>query len=161
MVKKILFPILAILWMGLIFFFSSQTGEESGGLSGEIVNFLINLFYGDKFNSYPIDKQEGIINAFSIVIRKGAHFTIFGFLGLWYFLSIYAYKKTKLAYLGGILLTFLYASFDEWHQTWTNGRAGMFTDVLIDTSGALVFLGVTFLVIKLIKHYNCRDSKRV
>ncbi len=89
MIKKIVFPVLTLLWMGLIFYFSSQTGIESGGLSGKIVNFIINLFYGDNISA---DRLESLTNIWSIIIRKGAHFTIFGILGVLAYLSIWSYK---------------------------------------------------------------------
>ncbi|MBQ3466792.1 MAG: VanZ family protein, partial [Oscillospiraceae bacterium] len=41
------------------------------------------------------------------------------------------------AFLTGLLFCFLYACSDEFHQLFVPGRAGMFSDVLIDTVGVL------------------------
>lgn len=155
MIKKIVFPVLTLLWMGLIFYFSSQTGIESGGLSGRIVNFIIHLFYGDNISA---DRLEYLTNIWSIIIRKGAHFTIFGILGILTYLSIWSYRASDWDFLGGILFTFFYAAFDEFHQSFVGGRAGMFTDVLIDTAGSIFFLGIIYLITLIIRKRKKRYS---
>ena len=45
-------------------------------------------------------------------------------------------------------VTFLYACTDEFHQLFVPGRAGRFTDVLIDTTGGIIML----LFIALVTH---------
>ena len=45
-------------------------------------------------------------------------------------------------------MTFLYACTDEFHQLFVPGRAGRFTDVLIDTTGGIIML----LFIALVTH---------
>ena len=48
--------------------------------------------------------------------------------------------------VSSMIVTFLYACTDEFHQTFVPGRAGRFTDVLIDCTGALVLcILVTFV----------------
>jgi len=44
------------------------------------------------------------------------------------------------SYLLGLVFAFFYGSTDELHQLSTPGRHGQFTDVLIDTFGASLFL---------------------
>ena len=44
-------------------------------------------------------------------------------------------------------MTFLYACTDEFHQLFVPGRAGRFTDVLIDTTGGIIMLLFIALVI--------------
>ena len=39
-----------------------------------------------------------------------------------------------------MLICFVYACSDEWHQTFVPGRAGQFRDVLLDTAGSLTGL---------------------
>lgn len=41
--------------------------------------------------------------------------------------------------------TILYAISDEYHQTFTTGRVGVYTDVLIDSAGALISTWLIFL----------------
>ena len=47
---------------------------------------------------------------------------------------------------GTLLLVFLYASSDEFHQSFVPNRTPLFTDVLIDTAGGtLGLLGLWFV----------------
>jgi VanZ family protein len=93
-------------------------------------------------------------------IRKSGHFCGYGtltllFLRAWhrtFWLKMQpAYAATRHA--GGmfsrlqidaataaLISTILVASSDEIHQTFLPGRTGLFSDVLIDSSGALIFL---------------------
>jgi VanZ family protein len=50
-----------------------------------------------------------------------------------------------------LLVAALYASTDEFHQLFVEGRAGRFTDVLIDSSGALTALIILFVLLNLVK----------
>lgn len=67
------------------------------------------------------------------------------------FTYIYGYShyqtNDKNIFLFSILSTFLYACTDEMHQLLVGGRAGQFTDVLIDTSGGIIALLLFFLFI--------------
>ena len=110
--------------MILIFSFSNQTGDESGSLSSSIVLWIQNYLH---------------ITISELFIRKAAHMSEYAVLCLTY---IYGFYKcgfsTKQIILFSITCSFLYACTDEFHQLFTNGRAGSFIDVLIDTSGAFI-----------------------
>ena len=68
------------------------------------------------------------------------------------------YSFSKHIFLSATLsftLAFLYAVFDERSQMAVDGRSGNFTDVLIDSSGALLailILSILFMIIKGIKN---------
>jgi hypothetical protein len=44
-----------------------------------------------------------------------------------------------------LAFTVLYAISDEYHQTFTAGRTGIYTDVLIDSAGALIGIWLIYL----------------
>lgn len=73
------------------------------------------------------------------LIRKGFHFVGYGFIGILFYL-FYRHFKLKFATIFAILTTFIIASFDEFRQTFIEGRTGIFDDVLLDTSGAITFI---------------------
>lgn len=73
------------------------------------------------------------------LIRKGFHFVGFGFIGLLFYL-FYRHFKLKFATIFAILTAFIIASFDEFWQTFVDGRTGIFDDVLLDTLGAISFV---------------------
>jgi VanZ family protein len=82
-------------------------------------------------------------------LRKAGHFTGYGTLALfirraWY-ATIRAYLAIAHSFLPAVVTTlsvastFLLGSLDEWHQKFLPGRSSTFYDVMIDTSGALLF----------------------
>lgn len=134
--KKIIAWILVITWMCVIFMMSHQHGNVSSKQS----KFVIWIFslVGLDFNSY-----FGELSTF--MVRKGAHFSEYMIL---YFLLINLlkyYYKNKNIYLYTLVIVFLYACSDEFHQLFVPGRAGQFKDVIIDTSGGIFGLLVVYL----------------
>lgn len=120
--------------MIIIFTFSSQTGEESSGLSSQIVYWIQNHFH---------------ITLSELMIRKAAHMSEYAFLTLTYLYGFYKCGlKLKTLLLYSILATFTYACSDELHQLLISGRAGQFTDVLIDTCGGLIMITIYGLIAK-------------
>ena len=132
--------ILVIVISSIIFGFSAQDGETSGGISKGVITIIADVFNlnGDTRNIF-IEKGEG-------VIRKLAHFGIYTLLGLasMGFIATFNLKRKN-----QILITtvwgFLYASTDELHQMFINGRNASFLDVLLDTSG--VIFGILLIII--------------
>lgn len=127
--KKILAWVLMILWMIFIFYMSNQPADISNEQSDTVLNLL---------KSSGLNISDRYVDIVITIIRKGAHFTEYLILSLLYFnvLRFYISKKKSLIY--SVILVFFYASTDEFHQIFIEGRAGRFTDVLIDTSGGTV-----------------------
>ena len=83
------------------------------------------------------------------LLRKSGHFTGYGTLGLLLHKAWNSSVRIYLKMVGGQLLfaasalavsfTFLVGCMDEWHQSMIPGRVSCFSDVLIDTSGAIIF----------------------
>ena len=69
-----------VLWMGVIFFFSSQNGEESSNLSGGITTFLAHLIQPD-LDQWAEAEQQEFLGQLSFWVRKGARF--FGICSAW------------------------------------------------------------------------------
>ena len=85
-------------------------------------------------------KINKIVKKYEVKVRKFAHASEFFVLALLFINLIYQSKgKVKWQYLlVTILFCFLYACTDEFHQRFIVGRTSRFTDVLIDTCGALI-----------------------
>lgn len=85
-------------------------------------------------------KINKIVKKYEVKVRKFAHASEFFVLALLFINLIYQSKgKVKWQYLlVTILFCFLYACTDEFHQKFIVGRTSRFTDVLIDTCGALI-----------------------
>ena len=110
--------------MILIFLFSSQNGNDSSQTS----SFILSLF--------PYLKDIGNMEFY---IRKLAHFTIYFILGLSSFQMFLAYNmSSRKSLFFSVILCFVYACTDEFHQLFSLGRAAQLYDVFIDTCGALI-----------------------
>ena len=103
-----------IAWMGLIFFFSSQS--QLPAPNDPLLNFII---------------------------RKIAHFTVFGVLA---FLLWRALPQGRLVYAWAWVLTALYAVSDEYHQSFVALRQPAARDVIIDACGGATALLIVWYI---------------
>lgn len=108
-VKKILNWAVVIMWMGVIFYFSSQPDLKS-----ELPSFWDLIF-----------RKIAHIAEFAVL----AYFLIRAFIG-------HGISKAKLL-LVSASMAIAYAFFDEYHQTFTSGRDGSLKDVFVDSLGVL------------------------
>ena len=134
--KKYLIDILLIIiWMGVIFSFSNQTGESSGSLSSTLIIKVANIISKEEITPA---KEEELISKYSFIVRKGAHFSIYFILALLSFnLARKIYSISPKTFIYTIIFAFIYACTDELHQAFISGRACSFIDALIDSLGAI------------------------
>ena len=151
---KLLF---VIIWMIIVFLFSNQSGEKSTGTSMGFTNKIITIFVS-KTNLKSEEKIE-LIKRLEPIARKMAHYTLYTLGGILIINFINTYdinKKRKIKI--SIIIGFLYASIDEIHQYFIEGRSASAFDVGIDTLG--VVTGVcTFLFF--IKYFNLKKMMKV
>lgn len=125
--------------MGVIFWLSSRTAEESAEQSSHILNWLINIF-GDNFLT-------------SFIVRKSAHCLEFTGLCVLFNLALLQTKKRKMP-IWSVVFTSLYAITDEVHQLFVEGRSCEFRDWVIDSCGAILgsigFLILFFIIARLL-----------
>lgn len=142
---RILSVVLLVLWMGVIFFFSSQNATESSASSGSVIEKIAEVFYPDFEEKTQIEKEE-IISSFQFLVRKSAHLASFAVLGVLAFLSFVSYCNLKFStrVTLSVLICCIYAASDEIHQLFVVGRSCELRDFLIDTIG--VFIGTAFCV---------------
>lgn len=140
MVKKIVLWVLVISCMATIFAFSSQNADDSTDLSDGILIDIVNFL--------KIDLTEQEMLFLSFFIRKTAHFTIYALLSsLIYTLVRTGYEKPgKLAAAISLPVSLLYAATDEVHQLFVADRSGQLTDVLLDFSGAVTGVVITWII---------------
>ncbi len=136
----IVFILLTLLWMGVIFYFSSQTGADSSQMSGSITNAVIRLFIKE-YDTLPFQQQIEIYDVTSYIIRKTAHYMEYAVLAMFVYFSFYFFSKRKyLNYSISLLIAILYAISDEFHQSFVANRMAVFKDVIIDSLGALTMI---------------------
>lgn len=75
------------------------------------------------------------------VVKKTAHIFEYGILATLVYRALINSKiEKKKAMWYSVLFAFIYGLTDEFHQSFTPGRGPKFTDVLIDTTGASIFI---------------------
>ena len=134
--KKAISIISLILWMIIIFSFSSADANKSTGTSDKVITTMIEIKDKITDQETQISEKEIIVKNSSFYVRKIAHITEYLILGFLMFNLLKQYSVTNIYYAIG--LSVLYSCTDEFHQLFINGRSGSFKDVLIDTIGILL-----------------------
>lgn len=138
MKKKYVLLLITILWIGFIFYMSSQPAEESSNSSSRIVNIVLHTLNLDKSNE----------DVLTVIVRKGAHFTEYLILSGLVTVTYGAFNNKK-NYSFILLVCILVALSDEFLQSFIIGRSSEVRDVLIDFSGALIFFLVNYIITNL------------
>ena len=143
--KKIINIAFLIIWMCFIFYMSGKTAVASTKDSDFVINFI---------NSLGLNFSENFGEFASVIVRKGAHLSEYMLLCILIYNVLCDYiERNKRVYIYSVIGVFLYACSDELHQIFVPGRAGRFTDVLIDTTGGLV--GIFIIII----YYKLKNKK--
>lgn len=139
-----IFWLLTIACMGVIFYFSSRTADESSVQSEFILKLLTSIFGENAFTEF--------------VVRKIAHFSEFAGLSLLTNSAMY-FSKGKKSLIASTAIVSLYAVTDEIHQIFVEGRACQFVDWSIDTAGAILGTIVFWFIILVFTKTIYRHSK--
>ena len=110
LLTKLVNWLLTLLWMAIIFYFSS------------IPNLKITEGFSD------------------LILRKIAHFSVYFILNFLLFRSIIQTNKSNKTVFYSTLFSILYAISDEIHQNFVPTRNFSFIDILIDSAGVFTFL---------------------
>ncbi len=149
-VASVVLWIITLAWMYLIFFLSSETGEDSSARSMGFLEYVNSIF--------------GETGLTEVMIRKGTHILEYSVLSLLSFLAIrftnlispmnsYDQSPTKmiksdneLYIILSLWFSVLFAILDEYHQLFVTGRTGSIVDVCIDLIGIVVMLLIVRVV---------------
>lgn len=143
--------ILVIAWILGIYKLSSMNTSNSNGKSSGIISVFIEdtLEVTNKYgitNSHPDDaKLEKASQLLNAPLRKVIHASVYfvlAFMIIFVTNFLFHNKKYVISAIITIVLILVAAGFDEYHQTFVDGRTGAVKDVLIDTAGGVA--GVLF-----------------
>jgi len=137
--------IAATLWLGLIAV--ESTDLFSSANTGHILYPLLTFLFG------PIDLVK--FSYWHQVLRKAGHVIGYGMLSFLLFrawratlpvanASRWSWKWCRTA----LLMTALVAALDEWNQSFLASRTGKFSDVVLDTSAAIMVQLIIFWLLK-------------
>lgn len=136
MLRKTTSIVLLLLWMTVIFMFSSSGSVKSNDTSGKVISSAISV--KDKVTSKETkpEAKKKIVKKLNYSVRKSAHVFEYFVLGV-LALNVFDAFNVKRKVLFAIILCVLYASSDEFHQLFT-GRTASVTDVLLDSVASIV-----------------------
>ena len=152
-VIRFILVLLLILTFGMIFNFSNQDSEKSGSTSQKVTEAITK----DIKSIQKLNKNEKakVIDKIEDVIRKIAHFSIYalvGFLLMALFSTYSINEKNKIIYT--LIIGAIYATSDEFHQSFIPGRSGQVSDIFLDTLGVTVGGLFIILIIKTVKKFR-------
>lgn len=127
----------------MIFFFSSQNGEDSSHLSRNVLKHVVA--YLQPALEWVLGRGVSMATM-ERVVRKLAHFSEYTLLGfcLTLLLREYAWRFPRMF---ACFIGMGYAVTDELHQLLSKGRSASLRDVLIDSAGVLTgMVGASFLI---------------
>ena len=145
-ILRTIFMILIIFSFIIIFLFSNQNGDNSSSLSQGLIRNVLKIFIKNEEN---LNQAIGFLEP---IVRKLAHFSIYAFLGVWEMAFMETYKlKSNKKILICLIVGFLYALSDEFHQSFIGERNASILDVLIDSAGVLFGIYMVRLILILNK----------
>ena len=150
--KKSIFIVLLVLWMGFIFSMSCENAEESSNTSGQTIRVLLSAV--PEFEKQPEEVKVNIIEELQFIVRKSAHFIGYMILGILASGLILYYGNINKKYLLAFLICVIYAISDEIHQLFVPGRSGQVRDVLIDSAGSFLGIIIVMTFEKLLIKFN-------
>lgn len=138
---------LVFIWLVVIFYLSAQPAADSSNLSKKVTKVII-----EKAGPIiPLDSEvsttENLIAKLEPSIRKLGHFSEYFVLGL---LVANAFRVSGVfgfkGFIFSLLFCILYAVSDEFHQYFVPGRSTEFKDIVMDTIGSIVGIGLYSLI---------------
>ena len=136
--KKVFHTILVILWMFVIFNFSSQNGSKSTKTSDVVTSMVVNVTTNVTNKDISREEVKKKVEDSTFLVRKTAHFTEYLILGILVFQLLSDYTKiSKKTIIFSLLICYLYAVSDEVHQIFIPGRTAKIMDTFIDGAGSL------------------------
>ena len=150
--KKTIFAVLLVLWMGFIFSMSCENAEESSNTSGQTIKVVLSTV--PEFEKQPEEVKVNIIEELQFIVRKSAHFIGYMILGILASGLILQYENINKKYPLAFLICVIYAISDEIHQLFVPGRSGQVRDVLIDSAGSLLGIIIVMAFEKLLIKFN-------
>ncbi len=171
-IRRRVLTALTLFWMLFIFIMSSAKSTVSDYQSDTLIDFICTVFVKG-YTEMPPDKKLELQDQGTFPVRKCAHMTEYAILGALLSLTITEYMQdsdsssrkrdgnsASKILRRAVFIGFLYASTDEFHQTFVPGRSGEIRDILIDTFGVLLgALIVTRLIPSLLQRRRANNYR--
>jgi len=135
--KRIILIILLLALGALIFSFSNENGKNSNKTSDKVINSIIDIYENIKDTEVSKNSRIELVNKTRVIVRKLAHFSLYFILGMLVYILLTTFNLRHPIILA-ILFALFYASTDEFHQLFIDGRTSSVLDIFLDTFGSIV-----------------------
>ena len=138
--------------MFTIFYLSSMDSELFNTKSKDTINTIVESSVVVINKDISKDNINSIVNVLNIPFRKSMHSFVYFVLVILLLNAFYSiYIINYRSYLFSIVVSFIYACSDEFHQLYVVGRTGQFIDIGIDMMGVLFGVLVFYVYGLLVK----------
>lgn len=144
-IKVIICISLVLAWIICCFKFSQMDGQTSNSKSKSTINKALTTVaefsndLGVTDVNTESNKKYTIIDKINMPLRKCAHIGIYFVLGMILLTLLTNIEiESPIKYIVTIIIILMYATVDEYHQTFVPNRTGQISDVLIDLFGGVV-----------------------
>ena len=154
--------VLVVAWCIFIFYMSSRVSTDSDSMSLGFAHQVLQLFFPG-FGNMSATEQTTLLQSLNYPVRKLAHFSEYAVLGILALNALRQLKKRRAQvplWLISWMFCVFYAATDEFHQLFVPGRSCLFTDVCIDSAGALLGTALLLLALHLYQHTQSSSQKQ-
>ena len=159
----VLFLVMSIVWMAVIFEFSSKNADESTAQSNSVTDFLMMLFEED-YETLTQEEKQLLVEKYDGIVRTGAHFGVFGVLGLLTYFTFGILKWIPDCFVMPSFMSvpfcILFSITDEIHQSFVPGRSCQLKDVVTDSFGALCGALAGIILVLIVKTVSERKANK-
>lgn len=154
MYKKVVPILLVIIWVIVIFTFSSQEGYISQTKSFKIANYIYK-YLGNSIKN--IDEHE-----IHYYVRKAAHVFLYLILCMVVMNALYhGGFRGKALFIRAFIICIFYATLDEGYQRFVDGRSGRVKDIFIDSMGIGIGIVGGILLSRIVKMLKNEADNRL
>lgn len=147
------FLVLTIGIMIMIFAFSAQNAEASSEMSMGFIRRFIN----EKLLQVMSHQSAEVIQkGIETIVRKSAHFFIYMCLGFSSCMTLHHSEKVNkkwILFIITVCFCIFYATTDEVHQLFSEGRSCELRDVAIDSAGSMLGAGISIFIQQIINKH--------
>lgn len=150
-----------LLLLIVIIFISSSQSYEQQSIVPALQQLLPNQPFYNFLSLFKIPywgitvsvEERGYYYFIEFLVRKAAHMLSFGAMAIAIYIALF---PRKYRYVYALIITFILALADEFHQYFTDGRTATMSDVWLDTFGGFLLLTLFVLILALIRKWKSK-----
>lgn len=148
--RAAIFGAVAVAWIGVLFFFSGQSGQASGELSRKLTQMLFGGWIERGADAARLE----------MLLRKAAHFGIFAVEGFLLGMMLLHLFRRRTAVPAAFLAGAALAVGNELHQLLSDARDCNVRDMAIDSAGVAVGILAALALLCLFGYWREKDEER-